>query len=204
MFTARALLRASKIRSDGRAPLTLVVTASRKRAYLATGLHLRPAEWDESKARAKGRSETAARINRRVSELLMLCEQEGTRLITNGHAVTAVAIRKRLPPTFGPTGTSRGGTGCRSAGLLRSLVDGYRDRGQEWSYQKQSVVLGKMRASAPARPLSAAARSDARLVRAWYDWLRAAPPRARETAPTPPPTTSDACARGAARPSTTN
>lgn len=65
MFTARTLLRTNKLRSDGRAPIALVITANRKRTYLATGLYLKLAGWDERRGRARGRTETAARINRR-------------------------------------------------------------------------------------------------------------------------------------------
>ncbi len=87
---------------------------------------------------------------------------------------------RRLPPTFGPTGTStRKNKPVDLLDYFGGLVGGYRDRGQEWSYQKQSVVLGKMRAFWP-RAASLLSHRDAltpAVVRAWYDWLRAAPPR---------------------------
>jgi integrase len=180
MFTARTRLRTGKLRSDGRAPIALVITANRKRTYLATGLYLKPAAWDERRGRARGRTETAARINRRLSELLSLCEAEGTRLLTEGHTVTAQAIRQAVEADVRPERPSE--QKDEGVDLLRffwTVVEGYRDRGQEWSYQKQLAILRKLRRFCrqhdlvPLRP----EMLTPQVARQWYDWLRAAPPR---------------------------
>src|SRR5690554_1109242 len=72
-FAARAsvklVLRKSKLRADGTAPVYLRVTANRKSRYTATGVYVRPKEWNANKQEVRAAHEIADTLNDRLSKL---------------------------------------------------------------------------------------------------------------------------------------
>ena len=68
--SVKLILRTSKLRADGTAPVYLRATASRKSRFTATGIHVRPKDWNENRQEVRAGYDLAAAYNRKLGELL--------------------------------------------------------------------------------------------------------------------------------------
>ena len=65
--TVKPILRSSKARSDGRAPIWIRITANRKSRYVSTGVYVEPKYWNEKKKKVRKSHELASAFRDRCN-----------------------------------------------------------------------------------------------------------------------------------------
>lgn len=126
--SVKLVLRESKARTDGTAPIYLRVTANRKSRYTATGVYVRPRDWNESRQQVRSSHDIAPALNDRLQKLLN--EAQVLALDTP----SASAVKAALD-----------GNGGSLTGYFQRFIDGLDASGQYWEWKKYRVTLGKLR-----------------------------------------------------------
>ena len=91
-------LRKDRVR-EGYAPLRLRITVGTERAYMNTGLRIRPKEWNDARERVTPRTTDARLINQHLDELRAKTMAALNRLVALGRPITAQAIKYELEPS---------------------------------------------------------------------------------------------------------
>lgn len=127
MATVKLILRNSKLRSDGTAPIYLRVTANRRSRYISTGIYLAPRDWNEDRQQVRRSHELADAYNTHLQTLRNDAERLGL------EASTASEVKQQLA-----------GTGGSLTDYLQRFIEGLDKNRQFWSWKRYRVVLGKL------------------------------------------------------------
>ena len=128
--SVKLVLRKSKVRTDGAAPIYLRVTADRKSRYTATGIFVRPKDWNATRQQVRASHDIAPALNDRLQKLLN--EAQVLALDTP----SASAVKAALD-----------GNGGSLTGYFERFIEGLDASGQYWEWKKYRVTLGKLRAA---------------------------------------------------------
>jgi hypothetical protein len=128
--SVKLVLRASKVRADGTAPVYLRVTANGKSAFTATGINVRPRDWNETRQEVRAWHDLAAAYNARLADLLNAARTAAL------DAPSAVAVKAALTGTAGSM-----------ISYFERHVERTRTAGQHWQGQHFAVTLNHVRAA---------------------------------------------------------
>lgn len=128
--SGRLVLRESKARTDGTAPIYLRITAHRKSRYSATGIYVHPRGWNPNKQEVRASHDIAPALNERLQKLLN--EARTAALETP----SAAAVKAALD-----------GAGGSLTSYSGRFIEGLDASGQYWEWKKYRVTLGKLRAA---------------------------------------------------------
>lgn len=126
--SVRTLLRTSKARKDGTAPVWIRITANRKSRYLSTGIHLLPQHWNERKRQVRSSHELAAAYNARLQQLLIEAQEQA--LSSSSALEVKAALVGSGPSSF--------------TGFFQRYIDDLDTAGRFWEWKKYRVTLGKL------------------------------------------------------------
>jgi integrase len=85
-ITVTPVLRSSKLRADGRAPVWVRITANRKSRYVSTGIYIQPKYWNENKQTVRSSHELASAYNNKIRRL-EIDAQEAALRVSSAQAV---------------------------------------------------------------------------------------------------------------------
>ena len=128
--SVKLVLRGSKARADGTAPVYLRVTADRKSRFTATGVYVRPGDWNANRQGVRASHDLAAAFNARLDRLRN--EAQTAALQTP----SAVAVKAALD-----------GTGGSLTGYFEGFVAGLDASGKLWEWKKYRTTLAKLRSA---------------------------------------------------------
>ena len=126
--TVKLLLRESKVRTDGTAPIYLRITANRKSRYKSTGIYVAPKHWNDRRRRVRKSHELAAALNDKLRRVRL--DAETAALDAN----TASAVKAEL----------EGRTGSLTS-YFDAFIAGLKRRDQFWEKRKYSTTLNKLK-----------------------------------------------------------
>ena len=92
-FTTNFWVSSSKMNKNGFAPITATITLNGERASFSTGKSVRPEEWEASKQRVKGTSETAKSINETLLQIRNKIYRKEAELMERGYIINASILR---------------------------------------------------------------------------------------------------------------
>lgn len=121
------ILRTSKQREDGRAPIWIRITANRKSRYISTGIYIDPNDWNDRKREVRKSHELASAFNDKIRSLRLECEEAAL------HADTAQAVKDEV----------QGERGSLSQ-FFERFISRLRDRDQYWERKKYTTTLNKL------------------------------------------------------------
>lgn len=128
--TVTPILRKSKQRDDGQAPIWIRITANRKSRYISTGIYIKPDHWNEQKREVRKSHELASSYNDKVRRLRLDCEEAAL------DADTAQAVKDEV----------QGNSGNLSR-FFERFIDRLKDRDQYWERKKYTTTLNKLHAA---------------------------------------------------------
>lgn len=129
-ITVAAVLRTTKQRDDGRAPVWLRITANRKSRYLSTGIKIEPKYWNENRREVRKSHELSSAYNAKLRRLRLEAEEAAL------DADSAKAVKAELQGDRG--GVSK---------FFQSFIERLRDRDQYWERKKYRTTLNKLHAA---------------------------------------------------------
>jgi site-specific recombinase XerD len=121
------ILRTSKKREDGRAPIWVRITANRKSRYISTSIYIKPKHWNDRKRKVRKSHELASAYNDKIRSLRLECEEAAL------DANTAQAVKDEV----------QGNSGSFSRFFERFIED-LKDRNQYWERKKYNTTLNKL------------------------------------------------------------
>lgn len=128
--TVTPILRESKLKDDGRAPVWIRITANRKSRYISTGIRIEPKYWNDNKNKVRTSHEIAKAYNQKIRQMRLEAEQAAMDLDT------AEAIKARV--------TGQGGSFTE---YFESFIEKLRAHDQYWERKKYSTTLNKLQAA---------------------------------------------------------
>lgn len=129
MATVKLILRKSKVRSDGTAPIYLRITANRKSRFLSSGVNVEPKHWNDRRQEVRRSHELAAAYNAKLHDLRVEAIQLSL------EADTAQQVKRQLD----------GSGGSLTAYILR-YIEGLDQDKRYWGWKRTRVHLGKLQA----------------------------------------------------------
>ncbi|MEM8556225.1 MAG: site-specific integrase [Bacteroidota bacterium] len=127
--TVKLVLRKSKQRANGEAPVYIRVTANRKSRYTATGVYLAPKYWNATKEQVRSSHEIATALNARLRALRIEAEKAALESVSADQVKDAIA-----------------GSGGSLTDYFQQFVDRLDAAGKLWEWKKYRVTLGKLKA----------------------------------------------------------
>jgi integrase len=128
--TVALVLRSDREKPDGTRPVYLRVTASRKRSWLATGVAVKPSDWNERRREVRRSHPLYRTLNAELSDLRLQAEALAA------SATTAKEVTAAL----------RGGTATVQS-YARAHVERLRESGAHWEAQKYASTARKAEAA---------------------------------------------------------
>jgi integrase len=125
--TVTPILRTSKARDDGEAPVWIRITANRKSRYISTGIYIEPEHWNDQKREVRKSHELASAYNDKIRRLRLDCEEASL------DANTAQAVKDEV----------QGKSGNLSR-FFERFIDRLEDRDQYWERKKYNTTLNKV------------------------------------------------------------
>jgi integrase len=125
--TIKLVLRESKTRSDGTAPIYLRVTANRKSRYKSTGIRLKPRHWNSDRQSVRKSHELHAAYNDKLRSIRIEAEEVAL------SADTAEAVKAKIE-----------GSGGTMTTFFEQFIEGLNRRDQFWEKRKYSTTLNKL------------------------------------------------------------
>lgn len=98
MATINAVLRKNKVNKTGTAPIYLRFSDESKTTYTATGLRVKPADWNERKGQVRKSHDDHEELNKQIAERLAKAEKQRVRLLDGGRTVDAEALKAATAP----------------------------------------------------------------------------------------------------------
>lgn len=126
-ITTKLVLRESKKREDGKAPVWLRITANRKSRYVSSGIYVEPRHWNDNKRRVRKSHPISNALNARLRKLRLDAEEAAL------DASTADAVKAEV----------QGGAGNLTTFFKRFIKD-LDDQDKYWEHKKYKVTLGKL------------------------------------------------------------
>jgi site-specific recombinase XerD len=121
------ILRTSKQKDDGTAPIWIRITANRKSRYISTGIYIKPEYWNDRKREVRKSHELASRYNAEIDELALDCKRAAL------DEDTAQAIKDEV----------QGATGSLSR-FFERYISRLKARDQYWERKKYTTTLNKL------------------------------------------------------------
>ncbi|WP_263841507.1 tyrosine-type recombinase/integrase [Salinibacter sp.] len=126
-MSVRPVLRSSKEREDGRAPVWVRITINRKSRYISTGIYIKPKHWNDRKRKVRKSHELAPAYNDKIRTLRLECEEAALK------ADTAQAVKDEV----------QGESGSLSK-FFERFIQRLDDRDQYWERKKYTTTLNKL------------------------------------------------------------
>jgi integrase len=126
-ITVTPVLRRSKARADGRAPVWIRITADRKSRYISTGIQIEPGYWNDTKRVVRRSHELASAYNAKIRTLRLDAEKAAL------NASSAQAVKAEV--------TSDGSSLTH---YFESFIGNLRARDQYWERKKYQTTLNKL------------------------------------------------------------
>lgn len=128
--SVKLILRKEKLRADGTAPVYLRVTADRKSRYTATGVSVRPSDWNPKQQRVRASHDISETLNATLADLQH--EAQGIALT----APSATAVKAAID-----------GPGGSLTAYFERFLDMLRGKGETayWEVKKYKTTLSKLR-----------------------------------------------------------
>ena len=92
-FTTNFWVSSSKMNKNGLAPITATITLNGERASFSTGKSVKPEEWEVSKQKVKGTSDTAKSINETLLQIRNKIYRKEAELMERGYIINASILR---------------------------------------------------------------------------------------------------------------
>jgi len=121
------ILRKSKEKDDGTAPVWIRITANRKSRYISTGIYIEPDYWNDRKNEVRKSHELASAYNNKIRSLRLECEEAA---LTED---TAQAMKDEV----------QGKSGSLSRYFER-FISRLKARDQYWERKKYNTTLNKL------------------------------------------------------------
>ncbi|MDQ7040511.1 MAG: site-specific integrase [Rhodothermus sp.] len=131
--TVKLVLRLNRRRSDGSVPIYLRLTRNRRVRFLATGIYVRPEDWNAERQEVRRTHPLHATYNRHLRNWKLQAEKA---LLETGSADRAKLLLK-------------GGGHRLLLELGQEQADRLLEAGRFWSYKQQRVLLAKLKAYQP-------------------------------------------------------
>ena len=147
MATVTPILRTSKRRADGHAPIWLRFADAQRTVYASLGVHIHPRFWNDRKNEVRKGYEHTDRLNALIARRLSDVEDERLRLLTEREPVTAEALRAIVQATPLPAESA-----CFLA-YIDTFLETVRRGGNVRRYRKERAVVAKLEEFA-GRPLT--------------------------------------------------
>jgi integrase len=128
--TVTPVLRESKQRDDGRAPIWIRITANRKSRYISTGIYIQPKSWNDRKLKVRKSHELASAYNQKIKRLQLRCQKAALT------ADTAQAVKDEVQGNQGNLST-----------FFEDFISRLRARDQYWERKKYNTTLNKLHAA---------------------------------------------------------
>ena len=129
-ITVTPVLRKSKKRDDGRAPVWIRITANRKSRFVSTGVQIAPEYWNDTKKAVRKTHELASAYNAKIRRVRLQAEEAAL------ESESAEAVKTQI--------TSSGGS---FTAYFESYISRLRKRDQYWQRKKFSTTLNKLQAT---------------------------------------------------------
>jgi len=126
-MTVKAVLRESKKRKDGTAPVWVRVTANRQSRYMSTDIYVKPKYWNSNKQKIRTSHDIAPALNDELQSLLNDARSEAL------DADTAAQVKAALS-----------GSGGSLTRFFSDYIDGLDEKDRFWQWKKFRVTLGKL------------------------------------------------------------
>lgn len=137
MAKCTPLLWKHKPRSNGHLPIWLRLEGEGRTLYHSLGVAIHPRHWNEKKREVRSGHPQSAEINSLIQARLNDVEAERLRLLREGEAISAEAMKEAISPSVEPT------SGCFLQHGRKFLAEVER-RGNIRRYKKESAVLNKL------------------------------------------------------------
>ena len=138
MATVTAVLWTYRKNKKGLSPIYVRVSDGDRTRYKSVRVYVKPAHWNERAGRVTARHPDASAVNKLIGEVVRAAEAEVFRRSAEGEAADAASVVDSLKAA------RRGGRSDFFA-FADELVEGYRDRGQIWTYDRYRSVFKKLR-----------------------------------------------------------
>jgi site-specific recombinase XerC len=129
-ITVTPVLRRSKERDNGRAPVWIRITANRKSRFVSTGVQIAPEYWNDTKKAVRKTHELASAYNAKIRRVRLQAEEAAL------ESSSAEAVKTQI--------TSSGGS---FTAYFESFIGRLRDRDQYWERKKYNTTLNKLQAT---------------------------------------------------------
>ena len=125
--SVKLVLRESKIKKDGTAPIWIRITANRKSTFKTTGINIEPKYWNERKHQVRASHPLAPTLNARLTEIISMVQTEAL------DTPSAKAVKNSIE--------SGGGS---FTGYFQQYIDGLHESSRFWDWKKYRVTLKKL------------------------------------------------------------
>ena len=125
--TVKAILRESKEKSDGTAPVWIRVTANRQSRFVSTGVYIKPKHWNPKKQKVRTSHPIAPTLNDKLQSFLIDARTEAL------DADTAAQVKAALA-----------GSGGSLTRFFSDYIEGLDEARRFWQWKKFRVTLGKL------------------------------------------------------------
>lgn len=125
--TVKLVLRKSKQRANGEAPVYLRITANRKSRFTATGVYVAPKLWNATKEQIRSSHEIAPALNERLRALRIEAETAAL------EAISAEQVKEVIA-----------GTGGSLTDYFQRFIDQLEAGGQLWERKKYTTTRNKL------------------------------------------------------------
>ena len=127
--SVKLILRESKKKKDGTAPVWIRITANRKSRYISTGVYIEPKYWNDKKHQVRSSHPIAPALNTSLQEAMLKVQKEAL------DTPSAKAVKTSIK--------SGGGS---FSGYFEQFIEGLNSQDRFWDWKKYRVTLKKLRA----------------------------------------------------------
>lgn len=136
MARVQAILWKSKKNLDGRCPIYLRITDTRKTRYVSIREYVRETQWNEGKGEVRSGHKDADRINAIIKSRLSAIQKQIYDLKIRNRPVTATGLKEGFE--------SGSGISAEFFGYAREIIEGYEKRNQIASHVRLTAILNKL------------------------------------------------------------
>ena len=127
--SVKLVLRESKKKKDGTAPVWIRITANRKSRFISTGVYIEPKYWNDRKSQVRASHPIAPTLNANLEKAVLLVREQAF------DTPSASAVKKSV----------KGGGGSFT-GYFERFIEGLDTADRYWDWKKYRVTLKKLRA----------------------------------------------------------
>ena len=127
--SVKLILRESKKKKDGTAPVWIRITANRKSRFISTGVYIEPKYWNDRKSQVRASHPFAPTLNTNLEKAVLLVGEQAF------DTPSASALKKSV----------KGGGGSFT-GYFERFIEGLDTADRYWDWKKYRVTLKRLRA----------------------------------------------------------